>query len=113
MDNYDAIVIGGGLTGSALGYELAKKGLKVLLLEKDVIFDNATIYSYGGIAYWCGTDELTTRLSNEGINIHRQLSSELEAETEFRELDLLFTIDCEQNPQEVAKEYQQFHIKPQ
>ena len=113
MGNYDAIVIGGGLTGSALGYELAKKGLRVLLLEKDSNFNNATIYSYGGIAYWCGTDELTTQLSNEGINIHRQLSSELEFDTEFRELDLLFTIDCEQNPIQVAKEYQQFHIQPQ
>jgi glycine/D-amino acid oxidase-like deaminating enzyme len=113
MNNYDAIVIGAGLTGSALGYELAKKGLQVLLLEKDPTVNNATIYSYGGIAYWCGTDELTTRLSNEGINIHRQLSEELEGDTEFRELDLLFTIDCEQNPQQVAKEYQQFHIKPQ
>lgn len=113
MNNYDAIVIGGGLTGSALGYELAKKGLQVLLLEKDVKFDNATIYSYGGISYWCGSDELTIKLANEGINIHRQLSEELEIDTEFRELDLLFTIDCEQNPQQVAKEYQQFHLKPQ
>ena len=113
MNNYDVIVIGGGLAGSALSYELAKKNLRVLLLEKDTIFDNATVYSYGGIAYWCGTDYLTTKLCNESINIHRNLSAELEANTEFKELDLLFTIDPRQNPQEVESSYQQFHIKPQ
>jgi glycine/D-amino acid oxidase-like deaminating enzyme len=113
MNNYDVIVIGGGLAGSALSYELVKKNLRVLLLEKDTIFDNATVYSYGGIAYWCGSDDLTTKLSNEGINIHRNLSAELEADTEFKELDLLFTIAPEQNPQEVESAYQHFHIKPQ
>ena len=113
MNNYDVIVIGGGLTGSALSYELVKKNLRVLLLEKDTTFDNATVYSYGGIAYWCGTDDLTIKLCNEGINIQRNLSNELEADTEFKELDLLFTIAPHQNPQELESSYQQFHIKPQ
>ena len=42
MQNFDWIVVGAGITGSALSYELAKKGLKVLLLEKDPTYDNAT-----------------------------------------------------------------------
>ena len=113
MANYDVIVIGGGLTGSALGYELAKRNLRVLLLEKNYIANNATVYSYGGVAYWCGYDELTTKLAQESIDIHRHLSTQLEFDTEFRELDLLFTIDVDRNPQEVEKSYQQFHIKPQ
>ncbi len=113
MDNYDVVVIGGGLTGSALSYELAKQDLRVLLLEKDRISDNATIYSYGGIAYWCGSDDLTIQLCNEGINIHRNLSAELEADNQFQELNLLFTIAPNQDIKEVESAYQQFHIKPQ
>lgn len=112
MNNFDIIVIGGGLTGSALGYELAKQNCKVLLLEKNLNFGNATTYSYGGISYWCGSDDLTIKLCEEGINIHRYLSDELEMDTEFRELDLLFTIDSRQNPQETFSQYQHFHIKP-
>ncbi|MDJ0719165.1 MAG: FAD-binding oxidoreductase [Prochloraceae cyanobacterium] len=112
MKSYDWIVIGGGITGSSLGYELAKKGYSVLLLEKDAIPDNATYYSYGGLAYWSGTTPLTRQLCQEGIEIHRQLSAELEADTEFRELDLVLTIAADNDPQTVLDSYAQFAITP-
>ena len=113
MVNYDWIVIGGGLTGSALAYELSQKQFKVLLLEKDTIADNATSNSYGGLAYWSGTDALSRQLCQEGINIHRNLTEELENKTEFRELDLLLTINQENNPQQVAQNYACFAIQPE
>jgi glycine/D-amino acid oxidase-like deaminating enzyme len=113
MKNYDWIVIGGGITGSALSYELARHGWRVLLLEKDSIFDNATCYSYGGLAYWSGTTELTKQLYHEGIEIHRNLAVELDADTEFREIDLVLTIDKNDNPQSIAASYAQFAIQPQ
>ena len=113
MMNYDWIVIGGGITGSALAYELSQHEFKVLLLEKDAIADNATRYSYGGLAYWSGTDGLTRQLCQEGIEIHRNLTEKLEGNTEFRELDLILTIDTEDNPQTVAQNYAQFAIQPE
>ncbi len=113
MTNYDWIVIGAGITGSALAYELSKKDFQVLLLEKDPIPDNATRYSYGGLAYWSGTNELTRQLCREGIELHRNLSDELDADTEFRELDLVLTIDAKDDPQTVAKNYSQFAITPE
>lgn len=113
MINYDWIVIGGGFTGSALAYELSKYNLKVLLLEKNTVADNATSYSYGGLAYWSGTDSLTSQLSEEGIAIHRNLTEELESNTEFRELDLLLTINPEDNPKTIAQNYNRFAIKPE
>jgi glycine/D-amino acid oxidase-like deaminating enzyme len=113
MTNYDWIIIGGGITGSALSYELAKKGFRILLLEKDARPDNATYYSYGGLAYWSGTTELTRQLCQEGIEIHRSLSEELGANTEFRDIDLILTIDAEDDPKTVAANYSQFAISPQ
>ena len=93
MQNYDWIVIGGGITGSALSYELVKKGWKTLLIEKDPILNNATQYSYGGLAYWSANSPLTCQLYQQGMEIHRHLSQELEEDTEFREIDLLLTIE--------------------
>lgn len=112
MKTYDWIVIGGGITGAALGYELAKTGCSVLLLEKEVKPKNATRYSYGGLAYWSGTTELTRQLCTEGIEIHRLLSEELETDTQFRELDLILTIDPTEDPEKIAKTYSQFAIPP-
>lgn len=113
MKTYDWIVVGGGITGSALSYELAKQKLNVLLLEKDPNFDNATRYSYGGLAYWSGTDNLSRKLCQEGIEIHRYLSEELAGNTEFREIDLILTINPDDDPQKIAQAYNKFTIKPQ
>jgi glycine/D-amino acid oxidase-like deaminating enzyme len=112
MVSYDWIVIGGGLTGAALGYELVRLGFSVMLLERYPIMENATRYSYGGIPYWSGTSELTKQLAQEGIELQRNLSAVLEFDTEFRELDLLLTIAAE-NPQEIFAQYAQCAIQPQ
>jgi glycine/D-amino acid oxidase-like deaminating enzyme len=113
MKNYDWIVIGGGITGAALAYELTKKDFSVLLLERDAASQNATRFSYGGLAYWAGTNDLTRQLCREGIERHRILSAELDADTEFREIDLLLTIDLEDDAKKIAANYAHFAIPPQ
>lgn len=113
MKSYDWIVVGGGITGVALSYELAKKGFSVLLLERDAAPQNATRFSYGGLAYWSGTTDLTRQLCREGMERHRNLSAELDADTEFRELDLLLTIDAGEDVEKVAANYAHFAIPPQ
>ncbi len=59
LKTYDWIVVGGGITGAALSYELAKKSFCVVLLEQHSTLQGATRYSYGGLAYWSGTTALT------------------------------------------------------
>ncbi len=113
MKNYDWIVVGAGITGAALSYELAKQGFTVLLLEQHASLQGATRFSYGGLAFWAGTTELTRQLCAEGIAIHRSLSQELEGNTQFRELDLVLTIDPTANPQEMTTAYANLAIPPQ
>ncbi len=113
MNNFDWIVVGAGITGSSLSYELAKQGLKVLLLEKDPNYDNATRYSYGGVAYWSGTDDYSIQLCQESRDIYHNLSEELGENTDFRELDLMLTIPVNNEPRAIVENYQKFFIKPQ
>ncbi|MDF0554647.1 FAD-binding oxidoreductase [Kamptonema sp. UHCC 0994] len=112
MKTFDWIIVGAGITGATLGYELAKKGLTVLLLEQNDLVKNATRFSYGGLAFWSGTTDLTRQLCHEGIEIHRYLSEELDTDTQFRELDLLLTIAAVDDPEKVAASYAQFAIAP-
>ncbi|NMG08017.1 FAD-binding oxidoreductase [Brasilonema sp. UFV-L1] len=112
MKTYDWIVVGAGITGAALAYELVKKDSQVLLLEQYATPQNATRYSYGGLAFWSGTTPLTRQLCEEGISRHRILSEELDADTEFRELDLLLTICADADPASVATSYTRFAIPP-
>lgn len=113
MNTYDWIVIGGGVTGISLAYELAKQGLSVQLLEQDAILQGSTRYGYGGIAYWAGTTDLTRQLCQESRQRYPELSAELDADIQFRELDLLLTIAADQDPQAIASSYQIFATPPQ
>jgi len=112
MTTYDWIVIGGGITGAALAYELTQQNFNVLLLEKDPNPDNATRYSYGGLGFWGGTNEQTQQLCTEGWQRHQQLSAELDGETEFREIDLLMTIAPTDSVEAVQASYHKFAIAP-
>jgi len=109
----DWIVVGGGITGSALAYELVRQGLTVLLLERHADLQGSSRFGYGGVAYWAGTTELTRQLCAEGITQLRNLSEELEGDIQFRELDLVLTIPTLSDPAEIAATYAHFAIPPQ
>ncbi|MGB6301787.1 MAG: FAD-binding oxidoreductase [Rivularia sp. (in: cyanobacteria)] len=113
MKNYDIIVIGAGIAGAALSYELVNKGFSVLLLEQHTTQQNATRYSYGGLAFWSGTTSLTRQLCQESKQLYQNLSLELNADIQLRELDLLLTISEDSNPEEIAAFYQRFATPPQ
>jgi glycine/D-amino acid oxidase-like deaminating enzyme len=111
MQTYDVIVVGNGLAGAALSYELAKAGQSVLLMD-DGNPDSGTSYSYGGIGYWAGTNDLTETLLQAGIARHRQLPEELGADTQLRELDLLLTVDQDADIAELTAAYSVFRKPP-
>lgn len=113
MKTYDIIIIGAGIAGAALSYELVTKGFSVLLLEQDITPQNATRYSYGGLAFWSGTNPLTRQLCNESKQLYQRLSQELNSDIQFRELDLLLIIPQNSNPEEIAASYQDFATPPQ
>ncbi|MBD2516553.1 FAD-binding oxidoreductase [Nostoc sp. FACHB-973] len=112
MKTYDWIVVGGGITGATLAYELRKAGFGVLLVEQYATPDNATRFSYGGLAYWSGTTALTRQLCEDAIARYHILSQELDADIEFRELDLLLTISASSDPVAIAALYSNCAVVP-
>lgn len=112
MTTYDWIVIGNGITGAALSYELAHVGFSVLLLDPSDRPHSATRFSYGGVAFWAGTTDMTQQLCQEGIDRHRHLSDELGASTEFHERDLLMPVFPDDDLPALTHLYQRFQPQP-
>lgn len=109
---HDWIVIGGGITGISLSYELQKAGFSVLLIEQHQKLQGGSSLGYGGIPYWSGTTPVTQQLCHEGIVRQRELSNELGIDTEFREIDLLLTLEPEADPQKILAQYANCLIAP-
>ncbi len=113
MESFDWIVVGGGITGAVLGYELVDQGCRVLLIERDTVLRGATRHSYGGIAHWAGNTDLTRTICAESLAIHRFLSRELDADTQFREIDMLLTISHDEDAAAVINSFKQFTVQPE
>jgi len=113
MQTYDAIVVGGGITGAAIAYELQNQGQRVLLVEKSPQPVNATTLSYGGIIYWAGTTPLQRQLCYESRHRWTHLSQDLGGETEYRELDLLLYLRPGDDLQGIKAQFQACVIPPQ
>jgi glycine/D-amino acid oxidase-like deaminating enzyme len=111
--SYDWIVVGAGFAGAAVAYELVKCGFSVLLLEQNEAPDNATRYSYGGLAFWSGTNSLTRQLCHEGKQRYSDLLHELDIDIEYRDVNLLLTIDADSDPATVVESYSRYQTPPQ
>ncbi len=81
----DCVVIGGGIIGASIAYELTKINFgKVVVLEKDTVSSGSTGRCGGGIRAQWSTPE-NVRLAMESVKRFRELEKELGADTEYEE----------------------------
>ena len=69
---FDAIVIGGGIIGTATGYYLSQKGLKVLLLEKDYLTSGSTGRCITGIRQQFSTPT-SIKIAMDSVDLFRNM----------------------------------------
>ncbi len=80
MTHYDIIIIGGGITGTAIAHELAKYKLNIALLERGTDIGIATTKGNGGVVH-PGYDptpgSLKAKINVSGANAYPRLAKEL------------------------------------
>ncbi|KGT97980.1 NAD(P)/FAD-dependent oxidoreductase, partial [Dickeya fangzhongdai] len=89
-DQADVVVIGAGIAGTAAAYELAKKGVSVLLLEKGLVGGEQSSRNWG----WCrqqNRDERELPLIIYALRRWEELQQETGEELGFRRSGLLYT----------------------
>ncbi|MDI6839579.1 MAG: FAD-dependent oxidoreductase [bacterium] len=89
MKVYDSIIIGGGIFGCATGYELAKLGYKVLLIEKEYLASGSTGRCIGGIRQQFSTPG-TIRAAMESVRIFNQIEDEFGIAVDWHQGGYLF-----------------------
>jgi sarcosine oxidase subunit beta len=85
----DAIIIGGGILGTATGYYLTKKGLKVYLFEKNYLTAGSTGRCICGIRQQFST-ELSIKVAMESMKKFKIMDEELGQDVEFHQGGYLF-----------------------
>ncbi|WFA08258.1 FAD-binding oxidoreductase [Tissierella sp. Yu-01] len=83
----DIVIIGGGISGCAIAYNLAKKGVKnIVVLEKNYLASGATGRCGAGIRQQWGT-EMNCRVAMESIKFFETANEELEydGDIEFKQ----------------------------
>ncbi|MCP9481289.1 FAD-binding oxidoreductase [Shimia sp. CNT1-13L.2] len=86
--NADVLIVGGGIQGCATAYQLARRGVSVLVVEKDYIARHASGVNAGGVRL-IGRDLAEVPLSRQSMRMWHTLDEELEADTGFRAKGLI------------------------
>jgi sarcosine oxidase subunit beta len=97
-NNYDFIVIGGGVMGASTAYHLATRGFRnILILEKDEFFgQGATGRCAGGVRYQFAT-EINVRLSMESLPMLERFENEIGQAIDYRKCGYLFILSNEKD----------------
>lgn len=78
----DVVIIGGGIIGCAAAYYLAKRKIKVVLIEKGDISGEGSGTSFGAVRTVC-RDPLEIPLALKSLGMWRNLSAELDRDVGF------------------------------
>jgi len=82
-DNYDVIIIGGGINGCSTAMQLARRGVKVAVVEKDNIGDGPTGKS-SAIIRQHYSNVLTARMAHYSLGIFEDFEAQVGGEAGFR-----------------------------
>ena len=87
----DVVIIGGGVNGCSLAYNLAKRDVDVVVVERDYLSSGATGACGAGIRQQWSTKE-NTLLAIQSVKIFEKLSKELDEDIEFRQGGYLIVV---------------------
>lgn len=104
----DVVIIGGGINGCALAYNLSKRGLDTVVFEKNYLSSGATGACGAGIRQQWSTVE-NTKLAIESVKIFEKLSKELGEDIELRQGGYLIAIHNDKNMKQAKKNVDMQH----
>ncbi len=98
----EVVIIGGGVNGCSLAYQLARRKIDVVVLEKKYLSSGATGACGAGIRQQWSTKE-NIELSMKSVKIFEKLSKELGEDIEFRQGGYLIAVHNDKDMKQSEK----------
>src|SRR5256885_9016115 len=95
MESADVVIAGGGVMGCALAYQLAKRKVDVVLLERETLGSQSTGKCAGGVRQQFSM-EANVRLQRMSVRMFEDFESETGRPADFRQIGYLFLLRSEE-----------------
>ena len=108
METADVVIAGGGVMGCALAYQLARRGVDVVLLERGALGAESTGKCAGGIRQQFSSEH-NVRVQMLAVKLLAEFEAEVGAPADFRQNGYMFVLTRPQDVEDFQGLMQMWH----
>src|SRR5256712_1641886 len=108
MESADVVIAGGGIMGCALAYQLAKRDVAVILLERETLGSQSTGKCAGGVRQQFSM-EANVRLQRLSVRLFADFEREPGHPADFRQIGYLFVLTLPQQVEDFRQNMEMWH----
>jgi sarcosine oxidase subunit beta len=108
LESADVLIAGGGIMGCALAYQLARRNVDVLLLERDTLGSQSTGKCAGGVRQQFSM-EANVRLQRMSVRLFEDFEQETGHAADFRQIGYLFVLTLPQHVEDFRHNVDMWH----
>src|SRR6267378_1632820 len=108
MESADVVIAGGGIMGCALAYQLAKRNVDVVLLERGTLGSQSTGKCAGGVRQQFSM-EANVRLQRLSVRLFEDFERETGHPADFRQIGYLFVLTLPQQVEDFHTNMEMWH----
>jgi sarcosine oxidase, subunit beta len=108
VETADVVVVGGGIMGCALAYQLARRGSDVVLYDRDALGSQSTAKNAGGVRQQFSTED-NVRVQMLAVRMLKEFEEELGAHADFRQVGYLIVLSQADDVEEFHRLLEMWH----
>src|SRR5437870_2723044 len=108
MESADVVIAGGGIMGCALAYQLAKRDVDVILLERETLGSQSTGRCAGGVRQQFSMPA-NVKLQRLSVRLFEDFEAETGHPADFRQLGYLFVLTLPQQVEDFRHNMEMWH----
>jgi sarcosine oxidase subunit beta len=108
MESADVVIVGGGISGCSLAYQLAKRKVDVVLLERETLGSQSTGKCAGGVRQQFSTED-NVRVMRLSVKLLESFEQETGHPADFRQIGYLFVFTQPQQVEDFRHNMEMWH----